>query len=114
MDTKIYCPACDCLVIIEPESQTWQEAKKSPLWQEHINTEEHVLNFKKFLTAYSKESTTMTLDKVRAYLEERLIAAREDVIESIRVAPNSYGAGYDQGELAILSEILALVNGELE
>lgn len=56
----------------------------------------------------------MTLDEVRAYLEDRLAVSQEVAAKSSRLAPNSYGAGYDQGELATPSEILALVNGELE
>lgn len=56
----------------------------------------------------------ITLDKVKAYLEDRLAVAQEVAAKSSSLVPDSYSSGYDQGELAALSEILALVNGELE
>ena len=56
----------------------------------------------------------MTIEELRAELDERRTAARQDAHESIKVAPNSYGAGYDTGYLKALEEILKFVNGESE
>ncbi len=56
----------------------------------------------------------MTVEQIRAELDERLRAARQDAHESIKVAPNSYGAGYDTGFWQALEEIKKFVNGETE
>ena len=58
----------------------------------------------------------ITIAEIRKYLEDRLITAQEDAKENSRAYAdqNSYGAGYDQGELDTLQELYKFINGELE
>lgn len=48
----------------------------------------------------------MTIEEMIEKLEDRRRDASVDVAESRKVAPNSYGAGYDQGYLDVIEEIL--------
>jgi hypothetical protein len=52
----------------------------------------------------------MNLSDVRAWIEDQIPQAREDAANSIRVAANSYGAGYDTGWLKALEHILQHLN----
>jgi hypothetical protein len=56
----------------------------------------------------------MTVEQIRAELDERLPDARQEAHESLKADPNSYWAGYDTGYWKALEEILKFVNGETE
>jgi hypothetical protein len=49
----------------------------------------------------------MTIEKLIENLKERRRNVSANVAESRGVSPNSYGAGYDQGRLDVLEELLA-------
>lgn len=48
----------------------------------------------------------MTMEEMIENLKDRRRDASGDVAESRKIAPNSYGAGYDQGYLDVLEELL--------
>lgn len=48
------------------------------------------------------------------WLKEKIKDAREEASESRRVAYNSYGAGYDRGELAAFEGVLREILGKEE
>jgi hypothetical protein len=48
----------------------------------------------------------MSIDEFIEELKDRRRDASADVAESTKAAPNSYGAGYDQGYLDAIEEIL--------
>ncbi len=48
----------------------------------------------------------MTIEEIVEDLKDRRRDASADVAESTKAAPNSYGAGYDQGYLDAIEEIL--------
>jgi hypothetical protein len=48
----------------------------------------------------------MTIEEMIENLKDRRRDASADVASSHRAAPNSYGAGYDQGYLDVLEELL--------
>ncbi len=52
----------------------------------------------------------ITVQQVRESLDERIPRAREEAAASHAMAMNSYGAGYDQGYLDALEELLRIVN----
>ncbi len=54
----------------------------------------------------------MTTQELRERLDDRLVREREDLADSIAVAPNSYGAGYDQGFVDALEQVLNTINGK--
>lgn len=58
------------------------------------------------------ERAAVTVEQIRAEIDERLPEARRDAHESMKIAPNSYGAGYDIGYWQALEEIHKFVNGE--
>ena len=51
----------------------------------------------------------MTVDQVRAEIEDRLPMAREEAADSSASAMNSYGAGYDRGYLDALEQLLRFI-----
>jgi hypothetical protein len=51
-----------------------------------------------------------TIPALRAWLDERLLVAREDEYISRKVAPNSYGHGYNHCRVETLEEILCLLD----
>lgn len=53
----------------------------------------------------------MTVDEFIADLKDRRREASADVAESTKDAPNSYGAGYDQGYLDAIEAILKAALG---
>lgn len=54
----------------------------------------------------------MTIADLRAEIDERLDDAAREAAESHKIAPNSYGAGYDAGFAAALRELRDRINGE--
>lgn len=48
----------------------------------------------------------MTLEEMIENLKDRRRDASADVARSRKIAPNSWGAGYDQGYLDVLEELL--------
>lgn len=48
----------------------------------------------------------MTIEEMIENLKDRRRDASADVAQSRKAAPNSYGAGYDQGYLDVLEELL--------
>ncbi len=52
----------------------------------------------------------ITVQQVRESLDERIPRAQEEAAASHAMAMNSYGAGYDQGYLDALEELLRIVN----
>jgi len=84
----------------------WNSAELAP---------EKLLSFKPW-NAKKKSQDSITIPKIRKYLEDRIATSRQDAKENRRADPdpNSYGAGYDQGELDTLQELYKFINGELE
>ena len=48
----------------------------------------------------------MTIEEMIENLKDRRRDASADVAQSRKIAPNSYGAGYDQGYLDVIEELL--------
>lgn len=48
----------------------------------------------------------MNMEEMIENLKDRRRDASADVAQSRKIAPNSYGAGYDQGYLDVLEELL--------
>jgi hypothetical protein len=54
----------------------------------------------------------MSVADIREFLDEKVATAESDWKGSNKIAPNSYGAGYDRGYLDAINELRRLVNGE--
>jgi len=54
----------------------------------------------------------VTVQELRARLDEAMVQANRDAKDSHSVAPNSYGAGYDCGWRDALKTVLNTINGE--
>lgn len=52
--------------------------------------------------------------RIREWLDDKRDLAKGDAADSHKVAPNSYGAGYDRGYLDMLEETLKFLNGEID
>lgn len=55
-----------------------------------------------------------TLEDIKTELAARIDRAREDIKDSRRIDPNSYGAGYDDGVFAALQSFRNFILGTEE
>jgi hypothetical protein len=53
-----------------------------------------------------------TLDEIKAEVDAKVDLSRQDWELSKKVAPNSYGTGYDKGFLDAFIVMRAFINGE--
>ena len=54
----------------------------------------------------------MTITELREKLDEAMPQALKDAKDSRKVAPNSYGAAWNEGYLQALQTVLNTINGE--
>ena len=57
-------------------------------------------------------SASRTIIDLRARLDDAIISARQEAKDSRKIAPNSFGHGYDQGFFDALKMVLNTINGE--
>lgn len=54
----------------------------------------------------------MSISDLRVKLDDALVQAEQDMKDSHKLSPNSYGAGYDCGWRDALKTVLNTINGE--
>jgi hypothetical protein len=56
----------------------------------------------------------MKISQLREWLTDEVRQAADTAQESVRVAPNSYGAGHDTGWLQALERVALFLDGKLD